>query len=505
MSFNRPEYLRPVLASLAAQEDAEISDREIFLFQDGEENAYSGKVYAAKAQIDECVAIFREFFPQGNVLRSEKNIGVAENFLRAEKLFFEDLESECAYFFEDDMVLLPRYLNTLDRVRDACAATDLVGYFACYGGLTLAADVQRKYLRKVQHIDHFWGFGLFRRHWQDMQPHMATYYNLVVGRDYRARPHEEIINSCRANGIPVVVSSQDDVKLSVTNKIGRTCINTVVVNARYIGAKGLHFNQKFYDNAGFARTETLDLNRIEFDFPSEAELAAMRDKFTRNRRRKIEAELAQSATAAAANVLPLPRMSQAELALLMRVLSSGRLRYAEFGAGGSTRLAALAGFDAMVSVESDAASAQKVRSDPAVAEKIAAGKADVLHADIGPVGAWGAPVDRTSAEKWPTYLARMWDQWAIRKAFPDLVLVSGRFRVASCLSVALLAATRPAGGQPPLVLIHDMSDARPGYKLVFEAFRVIEHVDTLCLMTPRADVSPERTLALMLSRLAQIH
>ncbi len=59
MSFDRPGYLREVLVSLAAQKDAQIEEREIFLFQDGWRNEFSGRVAADEHDIAACVLVFR--------------------------------------------------------------------------------------------------------------------------------------------------------------------------------------------------------------------------------------------------------------------------------------------------------------------------------------------------------------------------------------------------------------------------------------------------------------
>ncbi len=87
MSFDRPAFLEQVLESLKAQRGGAMDGREVHLFQDGAVNRYSGITYADAADIDKCVAIFHAAFPGGKVHRSEDNIGVCENFLRAEEYF----------------------------------------------------------------------------------------------------------------------------------------------------------------------------------------------------------------------------------------------------------------------------------------------------------------------------------------------------------------------------------------------------------------------------------
>ena len=596
MSFNRPDYLRQVLASLAAQEGAAIEEREVILFQDNWRNAHSGRVCAEAAEIEACIAVFREIFPAGRVMAAADNIGVAENFFRAETHMFREIGADCAYFFEDDLVLEPNYLATLDRLRDACAASGAgagggvgqVGYFACYGELKASEEDQRKKARALQRLGHLWGFGLFRRHWEEMQPVMADYYAMTLGRDYRDRPGAEILRHYRARGIDVGVSSQDDVKKAVTYFLGRVALNTALVHARYIGAVGLHMNPAKFEASGFTRTVILGLQDATFDFPNAARIEALRQEEAVARAKalvreqeaakaKAEALAAKKAArggegvsgcrrgaarepfaeparepvaeparepaaerapepaaeaarkpaeapardAAPADAGPageqdsaeapgaaikigLPRMSREELALFRQVLGSGRRRYAEFGTGGSTLLAVRQGFEAVVGVESDPAWLASVLRDEEVAAEAAAGRCSLVHGNIGKVGNWGSPVDRDQVKPWPRYVAAMWEAWDRRGSFPDLVLVDGRFRVACCISVALMAAARGGQGPAPLVMIHDVSDRRPGYQRVFDFFHLEEQAGSLCVMSPRQRVSPERMLAGLLGHLFDV-
>lgn len=580
MSFDRPDYLRQVLASLAAQEGAAIEEREIILFQDNWRNAHSGRVCAEAADVEACIAVFRQIFPSGRVMAAADNIGVAENFFRAETHMFRELGADCAYFFEDDLVLEPNYLATLDRLRDACAASGpaggsgvgQVGYFACYGDLKASEAEQRRNARALRRLSHLWGFGLFRQHWEEMQPVMAEYYAMTLGRDYRDRQREEILRHYRARGIDVGVSFQDDVKKAVTYFLGRVALNTALVHARYIGAVGLHMNQAKFEASGFANTVILGLQDATFDFPDAARIEALRQEEAEARvkalvreeevaRAKAEAlaakEAAKQAAKEAARVArqakpggdtppaapairpsaPItkpaapatnpaapgpaegeeaaasqgaaikvgpPRMAPEEVALFQRVLGSGRRRYAEFGTGGSTLLAVRQGFEAVVGVESDPAWLASVLRNEDVAAEVAAGRCTLVHGNIGKVGNWGSPVDREQVRRWPRYIAAMWEAWDRRGSFPDIVLVDGRFRVPCCLSVALMAAARAGQGPAPLVMIHDVTDRRPNYQRVFDFFHLEEQAESLCVLSPRQRVSPERMLAGLLDHLFEL-
>lgn len=500
MSFNRPHYFEQVVRSLIAQEGTNISEREIFLFQDGAVNAYSGRRYADDEAIAECIKIFRDSFPHGVVHYSEQNIGVAENFLRAEKFFFENRGDECAYFFEDDLVLTPRYLSILDDIARQCNKIEKIGYFACYGMLHAEEDDQRTNISSITRIRHLWGFGIFRRHWLDMQPHLKAFYDYVLGKDYRQRPTKEILEHYQSKGILAGASSQDDIKYATTHYLNRVGINTYLANATYIGEVGLHFRPETYEKLGFHKTKIIEAPEFKFVAPGTDVLASLHAEFDRTRRKRLADAKQAGSSAPPVKALPKPRMSPAELQRFEALLRSSKGNYAEFGTGGSTLLAVRSTFENIVSVESDPAWARRVRSDPDVAAAISAGRASILHADIGPVADWGNPADRSAIERWPTYVARMWEEWDRRGAFPDLVLVDGRFRVACCISVALAHAAR-GGGDSPVVLLHDFSEERPAYKRVFDFFELVEQVESLCILTPRTDVTAAAMLSGLLRRI----
>ena len=134
--------------------------------------------------------------------------------------------------------------------------------------------------------------------------------------------------------------------------------------------------------------------------------------------------------------------------------------YLEYGAGASTLLAADRGI-AAISIESDARYARQVREAlPADLGKY------IVTIDIGVTEAWGYPLwvlpTRGTRRRWqryplagPAHLDRL-------PVFPELVLIDGRFRVASCLEMARAATERAASTQ---ILFDDYS-LRPHYHAI---------------------------------------
>ena len=304
MSFNRPDYLDQVLASLEAQTGtAPIGDR-IYLFQDNSVNGYSGRRHAEDADIQRSVEVFRNRFPQGKVMLSEHNLGVCENFLRAERFFFRELKSDVGYFFEDDMELAPNYVTTMDRIARYAIDSGRIGYFAAYGNHRLEPEKQEASKTRFARLGHHWAFGLVRTHWEELDRWLAPYYEMVVGTDYRERPTPKILEFYRNQGLPLGVSSQDDIKKIGTYALKRASINTHIALAKYIGQVGLHMNQAKYEKEGFDRVVLFKGEIGEFAFPDAAEIDQFVTVEMQNRRNAIERQEQQKAAQAESGAAP---------------------------------------------------------------------------------------------------------------------------------------------------------------------------------------------------------
>ena len=272
MSFNRPDYLEQVLESIRDQHGVDIGRREIYLFQDAPVSAITGKRYAEDADIALSVEIFKRIFPKGHVMLPEGNLGVCKNFLRAESYAFETLKAECAYFFEDDMVLSPHYFVMMDKIARFALKSGKVGYFGAYGTYNLPLADQMPKQAEMQRLGHHWAFGLTRQHWLELNEWLKPYYDFVLAGDYGQRPTPKIIKHFRDQGLPLGVSSQDDVKKVGTYALGRVSINTIAVFARYIGERGVHMSGDRFAEKGYSRTELFP-NLIEkLEFPDDAKI-----------------------------------------------------------------------------------------------------------------------------------------------------------------------------------------------------------------------------------------
>jgi hypothetical protein len=158
-----------------------------------------------------------------------------------------------------------------------------------------------------------------------------------------------------------------------------------------------------------------------------------------------------------------PAMTDKELALFDSLVCCSR-RYVEFGAGGSTCRAAATDKEWIISVDSSAEWLSKVAAR-------CSGNIKLLHADIGTVGDWGAPIDANRRCDWPSYHERPWLE--PEAAEGDFYLIDGRFRVA-CLIQAVLRTMR----SDAIFAIHDFF-CRPHYHVIRPFVREIATCEQL--------------------------
>ena len=270
MSFNRPDYLTQVLHSLKNQ-TVSINEGQLYLFQDGVKSRFSEAPFDDTLH-NECVKKFQEVFPRGNVFPSPINLGVALNFDRAERLFFDELKAECGIFFEDDLELSPYYMEALLQLIGFALQEPLVAYVAAYGEHETPLSMQRDNSAKIVPMRHKWGFALTRRQWLAQREIIQGYLSIIREREYMKRDNDRINNYFHSYGFGVSGTSQDGAKDLASLVLGTTKIMCKACFGKYIGKVGTHSNIKLYDDTGYGNTELFDLAPPRFDYPSPVQL-----------------------------------------------------------------------------------------------------------------------------------------------------------------------------------------------------------------------------------------
>ena len=271
MSFNRPDLLAEVLKSLKSQTIG-FDQKQIHLFQDGAQSRFTQEPADDSLQ-NECVKCFRDIFPNGQVHQSPVNLGVALNFDRAERLFFEELEAECGLFFEDDLFLSPHYLDALLQLANFALAEPLVAYVAAYGDHKVPLESQRSARAKIMPMAHNWGFALTRRQWLRQREIVDGYLSIVRDKEYALRDVKRIAAYYASFGFAHPASSQDGAKAVAGYVLGTTRLMSSSCFGHYIGKEGTHFTTDFYNMHGFDKTELFDGPPPQFEFPSRSQLA----------------------------------------------------------------------------------------------------------------------------------------------------------------------------------------------------------------------------------------
>jgi hypothetical protein len=164
-------------------------------------------------------------------------------------------------------------------------------------------------------------------------------------------------------------------------------------------------------------------------------------------------------------------MSGNETELFVAFLKSSN-SYVEFGAGGSTVAASRYVKTSILAVDSSAEWLDKVR-DTCIDAPV---KPALHFVDIGPIGEWGFPTDKTVEHKWPAYHEAIWAESESRGA--DLYMVDGRFRVA-CFAQAILHCRSDS-----IICFHDFA-SRPHYHRVHDLAREIVAVEDISFFVPK--------------------
>lgn len=245
LSHNRPHYLKQVLDSVKEQT---YQDFEIFLFQDGVVNAYSWRKTAYYNDVFDCVTTFKEMFPASSVYESEGNIGICENWRKAEHTMFINKGFNEVLFLEDDLVLSKHYFQTIANMFDTFRDDPSIGMFNAYG----ECKEQDSPITTMKSMGHLWSYGTTKKSWERRQEFFNKYYEIVSGKDYAYRPVDKIYklyNDYSAN--TNVAHSQDGAKCIAMMLCGQINISPSCNLAKYIGAKGFHATPEFYNSRGF--------------------------------------------------------------------------------------------------------------------------------------------------------------------------------------------------------------------------------------------------------------
>ena len=270
LAYNRPDYFECFLKSLVNQKESPY-DLIPYLFIDGARPAQ----LEDNAKIIECIALFKRYFPNGVVFNSDKNIGIAFNWARAEKFAFEVLAAPVALFFEDDLELGPHYLYMMRQIEISLINNHFTaGWSAFSDRITIDTGPDERLIP----MRPLWAVALIRSFYLRRKNLTAAYLNLLEGSDYRNRPRHLIDALFRVLGIglifdsaPDAATSQDNVRRLFITISGGVLLSTSRNYAKYIGKLGEHFNLDTYEYFGYDNMLAENNYNNSIIIPSDAE------------------------------------------------------------------------------------------------------------------------------------------------------------------------------------------------------------------------------------------
>jgi len=224
------------------------------------------KHHVDPALCQQCIEVFHEHFPNGEIFESDNNLGSVFNYERAERYVFETLDADAAIFLEDDLVLGRAYITVLERLIDLALADERIGYVAAFGNWKATREQQLKNARQLRPMHLLWAFGLTRHHWRKCRPYVEPYLDIVRSSDYRQRDHQKISDLVGSWGVEPGDTGQDRIKAFATAVTGSVMLKTEAFYGQYIGKEGgLNFNPILYKNWGLDKIEYFD-EAITLDF-----------------------------------------------------------------------------------------------------------------------------------------------------------------------------------------------------------------------------------------------
>ncbi len=176
-------------------------------------------------------------------------------------------------------------------------------------------------------------------------------------------------------------------------------------------------------------------------------------------------------------------MAPLEINLLIEKLKVSR-NYLEFGAGYSTMVACSFKDLNVFSFETDVNYCRFIESK--LAETGEHKNVTVIHVDIGPTRDWGWPELNADEAKFPNYLWAPINSMKVEHFKPDLILIDGRFRVATFLSCLMEF--------PGVEIIFDDYVDRNHYHIVEEVIKPYKRVGRVALFKAPRRLSRKRIL-----------
>ncbi|KAI3590487.1 hypothetical protein D9X30_3972 [Cupriavidus sp. U2] len=256
VTYSRDRYFELVFSSIVNQRinGTCIFDLyDVYVFQDGLSGNADSDTSRAHSAIAKLVTEKKDSL---DYIAQPRNLGIAMHFDFIERFLFEERGHDYAFFFEDDLLIAPGHMQTLDLLRKKFRHDQRVGMLAANStGAFQPISVQMENRTRYVSMDHNWAFGLSREFWRRRQPFVDLYLNFVRNIQYKDRPTKEIIEWLEGYGLHGRASSQDYIKQCATLLVGGVRIATFPNYGLYIGRQGVHCTPELFSKMGFSTSQ----------------------------------------------------------------------------------------------------------------------------------------------------------------------------------------------------------------------------------------------------------
>ena len=251
IAFNRPGYLRRLLASLEAQTD--LHDCDFHCYLDGAINPVSNVKYAEQKDIDACARLFAQSKLPNKWLHQREtnaNIGIA-SFDVTEEL---TATYERVMQLEDDIVLSPHWFRLARILYDELEAHPNVYAFSPGFRRVGPKSQDPVNLNRIAYVwSHMWVECFTADRWQRIRDKYMEYHVLIAGPDYREVSNGTVTAYYESIGMTQynLAVSQDGGREMAIRHNGMLRAQCAVNRALSIGQYGLHFTPERFKRLGF--------------------------------------------------------------------------------------------------------------------------------------------------------------------------------------------------------------------------------------------------------------
>jgi len=270
IGYNRPEYFKPTLESIARNPESQ--QWPVFIFLDG--------IYGTAQKQQEEIAL--KHIPNATIIRRNQKLGCGRNIIDAKRHMFDKEGFDRVWVFEDDLVITDNYCTFIGKLLDwSLENYDNVGMVQGWG--YGQPDEISSILYQIEPtFDNLWGYCQTRKCWDNVKNYLYEYRKFFLDCDYSKKDNKGIqkwmveflasglknprsfSKECHQQALVDHYSDrfwkypapgQDGVTLFSLRAEGYVRLRPTVRRAKNIGAVGLHMRKEHFIELGFDKHE----------------------------------------------------------------------------------------------------------------------------------------------------------------------------------------------------------------------------------------------------------